>query len=391
MRKLVYLTFKEEPSGVYYGQVADVVRLWREEGIDAHLVSMVWPTVVNEVREKLARRIPESTVLPIRGGRNDWRRNRLRLAWALARIGSFAVVARSPLAANLALDCRALHLVKKVCYDGRAAAAAELEEYSSGHDLELSMPMIERRAVQKADYRIAVSQALVNHWSEQYAYDSGEHCVIPCSSNNGFEKVDLQRGRCKRQELGFDDDDVVFVYAGGGQGWQSPDLLQGVIHSLIMRSEKNKALVLSKGDFAEGLRERFPDRVAVRWVEAETVPEFMAAGDYGLLVREPTMTNRVAAPVKFAEYLSCGLPVICSSCVGDYPRFVLEHRAGHVLGTRVDDLPDLVPVALLEKQRLQYLSAEWFGKKGQRTRNKYRSVAKQIGCDPMRRTQIQSK
>ena len=54
----------------------------------------------------------------------------------------------------------------------------------------------------------------------------------------------------------------------------------------------------------------------------------LAACDYGILIRENTVTNQVASPTKFAEYLASGLPVIISPNLGDYSAFVETHHCG---------------------------------------------------------------
>jgi glycosyltransferase involved in cell wall biosynthesis len=60
------------------------------------------------------------------------------------------------------------------------------------------------------------------------------------------------------------------------------------------------------------------------------VPEYLAAGDLGLLLRDPHPVNRVASPVKFAEYLAAGLPVLVSPGVGDAAAIVERERVGFV-------------------------------------------------------------
>jgi glycosyltransferase involved in cell wall biosynthesis len=114
------------------------------------------------------------------------------------------------------------------------------------------------------------------------------------------------------------------------------------------------------------------------WLNADDVPEAIGAADYGLLLREPTITNRVAAPVKFAEYLACGLPVICSECIGDYPDFLKAHGAGIVLGGDGDKLSALSPIPRMEKERIRKLAEMFFSKNAELISSKYRQVLKAI-------------
>ena len=50
--------------------------------------------------------------------------------------------------------------------------------------------------------------------------------------------------------------------------------------------------------------------------------------DYGLIIRDESITNQVSSPVKFAEYLYAGLKIIISSNIGDYSKFVLDNDCG---------------------------------------------------------------
>jgi glycosyltransferase involved in cell wall biosynthesis len=61
------------------------------------------------------------------------------------------------------------------------------------------------------------------------------------------------------------------------------------------------------------------------------IQNYLAVGDLGLLLRERNSVNRVASPVKFAEYLACGLPVLVSPGVGDFSHFVCAEHVGYVL------------------------------------------------------------
>jgi glycosyltransferase involved in cell wall biosynthesis len=65
------------------------------------------------------------------------------------------------------------------------------------------------------------------------------------------------------------------------------------------------------------------------------VPRYLAAADVGLLPRDENLVNRVASPVKFAEYLASGIPVILSDGIGDYSELVRSGDLGAVLPASV--------------------------------------------------------
>jgi hypothetical protein len=105
----------------------------------------------------------------------------------------------------------------------------------------------------------------------------------------------------------------------------------------------------------------FPNRTQQKWLNAEKVGEVLLAADYGWLVREDTVTNQVASPVKFAEYLAAGLQVIISDRIGDYSDFIKKNNCGIVISQ--DALPQLQKVSIAQKKECQQLARNHFLKK----------------------------
>jgi len=377
---LIYLTVNDGPSGVYTGQVIDVVRLLREDcKTPARLVALVPLVLFRKHRKTIRSQMPDAIVIPMVPKLRNWRFNLAQLVLVFGRLGRCSVIARNPLAANLALTCRSLGLVKRVCYDGRGAVAAEVAEYSPGNPLERLMPGMEGRAVLESDFRIAVSPRLVAYWEQQYGYASDKHVVIPCSYSGHFEEVDLAAARGKRGELGLLDEDIVLVFAGGTSGWQSAELLAKTVSAFLAKSPAHKLICLSQDRVVERLLAQFPNQVRQFWLEPRQVPATMAAGDYGLLIREPTITNWVGAPVKFAEYLACGLPVICSDCIGYCADFIKMHKAGFVVDGNANEPLALPPVAMAEKLRIRALAESWYSKKSERIKTGYLRAVEAVG------------
>ena len=61
------------------------------------------------------------------------------------------------------------------------------------------------------------------------------------------------------------------------------------------------------------------------------VQNYLLAGDVGLLLRRPSPINSVASPMKFAEYLACGAPVLASAGIGDVNGMISTYGVGRVL------------------------------------------------------------
>ncbi len=332
--KIIYLTYGEPPSGVYSGQVCDVVNhLNKEFKSDVRLVAFISLQEFSANRKKVLSDCSDAIVFPMLPRAVYWRMNILWLWLICLLLRPKAIIARNVIAANMALRVKPLSTVKKVCFDGRGAIAAEWKEYDVrvAPQWKKEIDHLEKDAVLKSDCRIAVSEHLVKYWNKNYGYADSKHAVIPCTISSSFidEETDEIQITKKRAESGYTQDEVLFAYSGSTAGWQSFALLKDFLDPLLQSSAKNKVLFLAKSEPSiEKLKSAYPDQVKQQWLSHNEVKAVLNSCDYGVLIRENTVTNQVASPTKFAEYLACGLPVIISDNLGDYSIFVETNGCG---------------------------------------------------------------
>ncbi len=357
---IYYLTFNDAPSGIFSSQVLDVVNFLRQElKADIRLVSFISLRKFNINRRKIRDGCPDAIVVPMIPGVSRWRRNRYLLRMLCYMGRPEAIIGRSVLATQLALSCG----IKNVIYDGRGAISAEWHEYDVVTDPGLlsAIPLLEEQAVHDSRFRIAVSAQLVNYWRESYGYRDSREVIIPCTLNKAFENIEITEENIAtiRKKLNFNTGDIVFIYAGSVAGWQSFSVLYEFIKPIMQKTEKAKLLFLSdEDDNIRNLLKEFPSQVSRRKVAPHEVPEYLMAGDYGILIREESITNKVASPVKFAEYLACGLKVIISEHLGDYSDFVSGNGCGYIYSKFLG--PSAVTLA--EKQSGRDLALKKFTK-----------------------------
>jgi glycosyltransferase involved in cell wall biosynthesis len=67
--------------------------------------------------------------------------------------------------------------------------------------------------------------------------------------------------------------------------------------------------------------------VDVGWVAEAELPELLAAADAGLYLMDDTLLNRAKCPVKLADMLAVGVPVVAEA-VGQVPEYVVHHETG---------------------------------------------------------------
>lgn len=327
---IIYLTYNDQPSGVYWSQVTDVVEHLNTLGPErVRLVALVSGRGFLETRRKIKARSPSAWVVPMIPTMARWRKNVAVLAWVCRLLRPKAIIARGVMATWMALRMRDRKLVHRVCFDGRGAYAAEWEEYRIIDDdaLIAQFRPLENEAVNTADFRMAVSNALIGHWRERYGYSSNAHVVIPCTLGRDFTAVAAD---------GFPPEDAVtdrvkLVYSGSSAGWQSFDLLERLLQPLLKEDPRIDVLFLARPDpRIAALALEFPGRIASSWVAHAEVGRVLRGQDHGILLRENTVTNRVSSPTKFAEYLATGLPVIISEHIGDFSAVVVRDALGTV-------------------------------------------------------------
>lgn len=330
---ILYLTYNDQPSGVYWSQVTDVVaHLNSLGGPRVRLLALVSARDYFGIRRKVRAHCPGALVLPMVPRMKRWRSNAVLVVTVCRWLRPTGLIARGALATWMGLRARDKGLVKRVSFDARGAYAAEWEEYRIIDDdaLIAQFREVEREVVARSDLRLAVSEALVEHWRERYAYAGDAHLVIPCTLGSAHLALPIDV-EAKREALGFAPEDVVLAYSGSTAGWQSFALLDGLLRPVLNDQPRTKVLFLCPPDPAiERLARDHSGRVLTTWVPPDDVPAVLQACDVALLLREDTITNRVASPTKFAEYLACGLPVVISAHIGDFSGTVQREGLGLV-------------------------------------------------------------
>ncbi|MGH7192318.1 MAG: hypothetical protein ACREJM_02150, partial [Candidatus Saccharimonadales bacterium] len=288
---------------------------------------------------------------------------------------------RGPVATKLALTLRAAHILQAVGYDGRGAAAAEWNEYDIAPNARWRdrIAHIERIAVTQSDVRLAVSEKLVAYWRERFAYDGKRHVVVPCTLSSHHPRLyaDRQTIQTRRKQLGFSPDGVVICYSGSSADWQSLHLLDYWLGPIMERQSTVSLLMMSRANLdALGIGREFSGRIRQVWVAPQEVAGYIAMAYYGFLMREGSVTNAVAAPTKFAEYLAAGLKILISPNLGDYSALVQDHALGHVM-TEPRSAPPLVPTSVEERERLIEFAHHRFSKS--HYREAYRTLLLGLG------------
>lgn len=259
-------------------------------------------------------------------------------AWACAESGA-VLFGRNPISL-LCLGLAALRQRTRLILDYRGILSEEYVlqgKIARRGWIHRRLRHLEWWALGRADGILCVSERLRRR-CRGWRPDAAEKAtIIPCCYDPHLARRDETTVTRLRMELGVETArDFVLVYAGSLSAWNRPDLILAAYHAFRSFDAGTKLLLLT-GSAAEA-RAIFGREagVIVRSVPHADIQHYLALADLGLLLRDRSSVNRVASPVKFAEYLACGVPVLVSPGVGDFAGMVAREGVGFVLR---EDLP----------------------------------------------------
>lgn len=380
---MLYVTLLDQfHPGIYSSQVIDVCNYLNEKhNSKIRLCAFLSIREIKTAKPKIKELSPDAIVLPAFPGIANFQLTAIFLFLICLFKRESVVICRNVFCAKTALFVKKTGLIKKVILDGRSAYEAEIREYDSfPHPyLKQNVLAIEKAVVNAVDFRIAVSNKLVEYWKEKYGYTGNNHVVIPCTLDNNIVSEnfsDNTNSKNIKQELGIADDEILFAYAGSTAPWQSFKLMESFLNPILKTNFKIKVLFLSKEN-EDNLRMKsnFPNRIIIKWLSHKQVSSYLSCADYGILLREQSDTNLVASPTKFAEYLNSGLKVIISKNMGDFSEFVQQNNCGYVVDTLNIQNINFEKIPLSEKLRLQNIATTFFRKSSTVIDNQYKLLS----------------
>ncbi|MFM7664312.1 MAG: glycosyltransferase, partial [Bacteroidota bacterium] len=170
---------------------------------------------------------------------------------------------------------------------------------------------------------------------ERYAasFDQRKATVIPCC-------VDTLRFSAKatsisKKDLGFSEDARILIHVGSAGTWYRLDQ-ELVFFKALKAVDSRWCFVILTQDIATakaivGDTDLYKDYLFIQSVNYREVPEYLNMAEAAVQFIEPSFAKRASSPVKFAEALALGVPVIANEGVGDVAALLKEGQAGMVV------------------------------------------------------------
>jgi len=250
-------------------------------------------------------------------------------ATLLAQIGSLG---RTP----VIFDARSLMPLERVAYGRTSATSPRTWLWL----------MLEGWMVRTSAATVGVSPPMSEYFRHRAPHSLVE--TIPLAV--GIERMAAARDQrdAFRRQLRLKSSELLVIYVGSlSLGDAGIDVLARVMWRIYRGKSNSRFLCLTRDD-PEPLLSALAGvgglPITVLAGRYEEMPGWLAAGDWGLVIRSPRnpgLLNDVVLTTKFPEYLASGLPVIVNQASTWLTRLVHEHRLGLIV-----DEEEVNPIAL---------------------------------------------
>jgi glycosyltransferase involved in cell wall biosynthesis len=193
------------------------------------------------------------------------------------------------------------------------------------------------------------------------------HVVTNGRDETLFEPGDEASRQAVRSAIGMAATAPIIAYAGSVGAQYRFDLFGDFARAVLDRRPDARLLVLTGApDQARAWLAQsgtgVADAAVVMAVPPDEVPRYLACADVGAAFRQPSFSMTAVAPIKLAEYLLCGLPVVGTAAIGDTSRAV---ETG----------------VFLNADGQMNAAADWFVDRILPARERWRDLARGIGID----------
>lgn len=189
---------------------------------------------------------------------------------------------------------------------------------------------IEKNIIKMCECIYIVSNSMKDYIENKYGIKNKEYVFIPCGIDN--KKYDRVYYREKlRKELNIKPDEKVCIYSGGTSKWQ---MLNESIdyYNNNLKQLGYKLVIFSKDKLkVEKILETkqiLKSDIIIKSIDINKLVYYLSIGDVGIMYREKNLTNKVAFPNKFSEYLKGGLLILSTQNIEEQKNIILDNEIG---------------------------------------------------------------
>lgn len=183
-----------------------------------------------------------------------------------------------------------------------------------------------------ADGSLVVTQALEDYVRKKYVIKDGFHFYhVPCATNTSCldNESYIENRSIYRKKYGIADDELVFIYSGGVSAWQCVEETIELYKKLRSHLKNKTRMLVFSHSFDTIKKMAGNDKsIQVDSYAPDELSKALCAGDFAFLLRKDCITNNVAFPNKFLEYVQSGMQIIATPYVYDIAHQVKDYNLG---------------------------------------------------------------
>lgn len=184
-------------------------------------------------------------------------------------------------------------------------------------------------AMKKAKAILYVSQYMKEYYEKlgNCSFDNKSY-LMPCFNEVYDRSVFDSKDYSKK----------VFTYVGSLDLWQCFEQTVDIYKKIEDKLKDCffKVLTFDEEKGKRILQEKGVKNYSVKRVPKEEVKKELLEANYGFIIREDSIVNRVATPTKFSSYLSSGVIPIFSKCLTDFTQESLKMKYALALDDEID-------------------------------------------------------
>jgi glycosyltransferase involved in cell wall biosynthesis len=183
---------------------------------------------------------------------------------------------------------------------------------------------IENKLIKESDFIVVVSEVHKAIIEANYKNNSIRNKIKVITNRLDINPISGNKVQKKNQEF------YIGVFSGSSARWQSlPEVFRlmeialndfDIFKFRVLTYEPEQFQLLNKNKVCE-----------IEIISPENVHEKLSLCNFGILIREQNLINKVASPLKFAEYLRAGLPVLISEGIGDTEKIIKKYDVGVII------------------------------------------------------------
>jgi glycosyltransferase involved in cell wall biosynthesis len=198
---------------------------------------------------------------------------------------------------------------------------------------------IEKKLLAGADHIIALTESGKEELTTAYGVAAQKVTVIPCCVDTDFfdpALVSAASLAAVKKELQTEEGDYILTYIGKLGTWYMLDEMLRFYEVFRQKQPRARFLLLVDHDVKEVeriIREKGFQRSDFIIAKAgrTEVPLYLSLSNSSVFFIKPAYSKKGSSPIKFAELLSMGIPVICNGRVGDMDLIMQDKKLGALI------------------------------------------------------------